>query len=625
MNSAPAAPARALRTAGYWIFPSLLCLVLYWRGFRAWFRADDFAWLGAGLDVHSAGDLLRLLFTPAAQGTIRPWSETGLFPLSYRLFGLHAAPLHVLIFGTQFVNLALVASIGTRLTGVAAAGFWAAVLWVINGSLVEPLGWACTYNQVLCGFCLLLAFHFLLRYIETGRRRDYVWQWVVFLAGFGALEINLVYPLLAAGYTFLCARKYLSRTLPLFAVSLVYVVGHLMAAPNPKTGAYAMHFTPEILGTLAAYWSWSVGPTYTWTPFRWPGWVLPLGIGIVTLSLALFLARKLRRSERAALFCLLWFVAAIAPVLPLRDHMTEYYVFLPVIGLCWLGAWGLVEAWRSGWGAKLLAVLAALSYAVMGLPEGIAGSKWNYNLTVRARGVVEGVARAHELYPRKTILLDGVDTDLFWNTFPYQPFRLVGAENVYLTPGSEERIEARPESGDVRRYVLPENVTHDALDRGDLVVYDARGPRLRNVTSLYAAIPRERKAPSRVDAAIPLNAYLLGPEWYRVDEDHRWMPQRATLAMAAPERRGERLWLRGGTSPELLRNGAVTVAVSVNGIALSPARIASGEESFELSFPLPDALVGAPKMQVAVTVDRTFHAPPDPREFGLYFGVFEVR
>jgi hypothetical protein len=45
----------------------------------------------------------------------------------------------------------------------------------------------------------------------------------------------------------------------------------------------------------------------------------------------------------------------------------------------------------------------------------------------------------------------------------------------------------------------------------------------------------------------------------------------------------------------------------------------------ELSFPLPDAIVGKMEMNVAVEVSRTFHAAPDPREFGLYFGVFEVR
>jgi len=65
--------------------------------------------------------------------------------------------------------------------------------------------WSAVYNQVLCGLFLLLAFYFLLRYIETDRALFNLAQWIVFLLGFGALEINVMYPALAASYTLLCA------------------------------------------------------------------------------------------------------------------------------------------------------------------------------------------------------------------------------------------------------------------------------------------------------------------------------------------------------------------------------------------------------------------------------------
>src|SRR5581483_10490220 len=121
------APGVSLRNAAYWIAPSLVCLLLYRYSLRAWFRADDFAWLGSGLDILSFHDLLTVLFAPAAQGTIRPWSEPAFFLAGYRVFGLNALPFHLVLFATQFLNLALVASIGWRLTGLRAAGLWAAV------------------------------------------------------------------------------------------------------------------------------------------------------------------------------------------------------------------------------------------------------------------------------------------------------------------------------------------------------------------------------------------------------------------------------------------------------------------------------------------------------------------
>src|SRR5438309_2170724 len=57
----------------YWLVPLFWCLALYWQGLFTWFQADDFAWLN--LQVHSWNDLLKALFTPQAQGTVRVWSE----------------------------------------------------------------------------------------------------------------------------------------------------------------------------------------------------------------------------------------------------------------------------------------------------------------------------------------------------------------------------------------------------------------------------------------------------------------------------------------------------------------------------------------------------------------------
>ena len=604
----------------------LLCLALYWPAFTAWFRADDFAWLGVGLYIRNFHDFLAAMFSPQAQGTIRPWSERAFFMAGFSLFGLNALPFRIVIFTTQFANLALIASIGTRLTGLRAAGLWAAIFWILNSSQILPLGWVSVYNQVMCGFFLLLALHFLMKHVEVARasglgsaRRYEILQWVAFLLGFGALELNLVYPAIAASYTVLCARPYFRRTLPMFAVSLVYVLVHRAVAPL-RSDYYAMHFTGAIFRTFGKYWTWSVGPTFLETPIPLPKWVLPAGVAIVSLALLGFLAAKPRP---AALFCLCWYLAAIAPVLPLRDHITEYYVFLPVIGLCWLGGWAMAEAWRHGARARLLAAAAAALYAFLVVPEAVASTRWNHRISVRVRNLVEAVAQAHELHPSQSILLDGVDSDLFWNAILDRPFRLIGLDHVYLTPGSERRIEAHPELGDVGNYVLPPAVAGKALERGEVVVYDVRGPRLRNITSIYAAMPRETKLPQRLDVASPLTSYLLGPEWYPSDGDHRWMPKRATLRMAGPSAAGQKLYLAGQCPAEQLRQGPLPVTVTVEGSTLGAAAI--GEQVFALAFALPGRLVGEPEIHVTVEVGRTFRPASDPRDLGVVFGAIEIK
>ncbi|HEV2444838.1 MAG TPA: hypothetical protein VGS58_02910 [Candidatus Sulfopaludibacter sp.] len=603
--------------AAYWTFPLAACLALHWLGFTAWFRADDFAWLGLTNTVHNFHDLLIALFQPRAQGTIRPWSERAFFMLGYTWFGLDALPFRIVIYATQLADIVLLMAIGNRLAGRRAAGFWAALLWIVNSSLAEPLGWICVYNEVLCAFFLLLAFWFLLRWIETGRARFNVYQWIVFVLGFGALELNVVYPALAAGYTFLCSRKHFRRTLPLFAVSAVYAAVHTWAAPPPQTGDYVMHYNGSMFRTLWTLWEWTVGSTYLSSPLGLRHWMMLAGVWIVTLALAWFAWSRWRDGDRAVLFCPLWYLAAIGPLLPLRDHVTEYYVYLPAIGICWLGGWAL------GRHPRVPAYAVAALYAFLTVPQLMVASDWNYRMTQRARNLVEGIAGAHRLHPNQWILLTGVDSDLFWNAIRDHPFQLLGIDHVYLAPGSESRIESHPGWGDLAEFVLPGAATTRALQRNLLVVYDTRGPRLRNITSVYEAMPRDDSLPRRLDVDDELTSNLLGPEWYPLDGNHRWMPKRASLKMAGPPAIGHSLILHGNCTDDQLHAGPLSVTVTVDGQTL-PAKTIR-EASFELEFRLPDAVAGKREIQVTVEVNRTFRPAADPRDLGLAFGYFEVR
>jgi hypothetical protein len=267
----------------------------------------------------------------------------------------------------------------------------------------------------------------------------------------------------------------------------------------------------------------------------------------------------------------------------------------------------------------------AVVYGLMALPQTVAAGEWQYRETQRVRKLVEGVARAHELHPGQAILLTGVDNDLIWSGLSHRPFRLIGIGQVYLAPGSEARIIADPERADLGSFVLPAQAVARALERDELAVYDVSGPRLRNITSAYASQPLNLKLPLRIDAASPMTSYLLGPEWYSPDEDHRWMPARATFRIAAPSAPGTKLYLSGTCPGEQLRAGPLAVRVSVNGAALPAAVIRPGENGFELAFPLPASVVGAGELEVTVAVNRTMRPPNDQRELGLAFGTFEVR
>lgn len=617
---------RPLTQTAYWLLPPLLCFAIYWRGLTAWFQADDFAWLALRLDVHDWHSLLLALFAPMAQGTIRPWSERAYFLAFESMFGLNALPFRLCVFLTQCASLTLLAAVTRRLTGSPAAGFWAAVLWIVNSSLVTAMAWSSAYNQVQCGLFLLGAFWFLLRYTQSGRTSDYVCQWIVFLLGFGALEMNVVYPALAAAYTLLLARKHFFATLPLFIPSVAFTLIDRVFAGSRASGVYALHFDRALPITLLTYWRWALVTDYL--PARLYG-ALEFGmLASLTLLMLAFVIVRMRRHDLLPIFCLAWFAIVLAPVLPLRDHISDYYLTLPTIGLAILGAYALVLAWSQPGTWKLVAITAAAAYMIMMVRFDRIATRWWNQRSWAVERLVLGVERGHQLHPDKTIVLAGVDSTLFWAGIFHHPFRLFGVNNVYLTPGSQGQIEAHDATGQVADFVLARGPALQAAKSDRIVVYQISPNHLKAITSAFEenAISRfTAEVPRRIDALNPLTDYLFGSEWYPPDEGSHWMPRRATLRIAGPQSPGERLYIEGFISPRQNSQSPIYLTVTAEGARLPEARISLGASKFAVSYPLPNELVGRKELLVALEVDHTFHSGSDTRELGLNVGVIELR
>src|SRR5262249_51516308 len=119
------------------------------------------------------------------------------------------------------------------------------------------------------------------------------------------------------------------------------------------------------------------------------------------------------------------------------------------------------------------------------------------------------------------------------------------------------------------------------------------------------------------------SAARLNDAWYVSEQGVRWMPKRASLKMQTAPGEPQELRVSGYCPRAALRKGPVQLTVSVNGAALKAVKLEKADTPFDFKFPLQS---GLPKeIEVAVEVDRTFKLPPDERELGMLFGVFEIK
>jgi hypothetical protein len=349
---------------------------------------------------------------------------------------------------------------------------------------------------------------------------------------------------------------------------------------------------------------------------------------ILLAAIAGFVLWKLYRREWLAAFCVSWFTIVLSPLLPLRDHLTEYYNTIPMIGLAILGAWALVEAWKAGTLARIAAVLLAVIYLAGNVPATKAQTRRNFDRSRALRGLVRGVERAHELHPGKIILLKGVRSDLFWTGFLDRPFRLVGVSDVYLVPGSENDIEEHPDIGNPREFVLPEAPTLLALKRGQAVVYEASGERLLNITGFYSKLALSTwkpELPRIVDAGEPLFADQFGKGWYPAEHGYRWMPYQAEVRLGGPKSAAEKLHLSGFAPVELYVGGPVRLTLGVDGQTQAAFTLEAKDTQFDLTVEMPAASVGRAETLITLETDRVYVPPADGRKLSLAFGKFRIQ
>ena len=583
-----------IRNSAWRVLPVLLLFVLYWPGLTTWFYQDDFGWLNLRHDVHSARDLVGALLAPKAHGNMRPLGENAYWLTLGAIFGAEPLAFHICTLLTQAASLLLLGNIVQRIVGAPHAGLYAQFLWMINSGLAPAMGWSSIYNQVLSAFFFLLAFYFLLRHVDTGRRAYEAGHWAAFVLGLGALEINVVYPSIAALYLLFTAPRHVKRVLPMFVVSLAVVAAHFYFAPPPHAGVYAPRIDGALGTTFWTYWRWVLGPM--------PSAMAAL-VAVCVLALIVW---GLRRRDSTALFGAAWFVITLVPYLPLPDHRMDYYLAVPSIGIAMVGAFAIARLGKFRPVPRVAIGLAVLVYTGSSLQASWTVTRWQHARGARVEDLVLGVDEVHQTAKGKIILLDGIDSDLFWSGVVDLPFRALSIPSVYLAPGSEGRIQAAPDL--LSKYVLPQAIARRALAANAAVVYRFDGELLHNITSQANGRWTE-DMPRFVNIGDAVFGDYLGTGWQGAANASRRLNGVGTLHIGAPRDARESLYLGVFETREFLPR------VRVDGVPVAVTLARRDNDLSEFRAALPVEMTQ--RKQVEVTIES-----PLP---SLQFGYAEVR
>lgn len=379
-------------------------LLLSALGFLTWggtllnqFSYDDLDILFPRLRLFLHDPLLffsRRYFSLSREMSWRP-TVTATYVADLAIWGLQPVGFHLTNIVLHTATAILWGRLARRMTGSLVAGWVAAVI-----ALVHP-----AMSEAVCSVGFreepLLAFGFLAALECWNFPRRFRWKGVWGLAGAGffclglfAKESGVMLPVLTLllwGMARVIGREVLSprRLAALLGAQMVFVIAYLALAFGP------LHAVgPKQSGYVGAQLIEAVA-TFLWIHVRYVGLMIwPRGyaahhpVPMVSqagdlrwLAGSLFLlmivlvmvgmARKGRWAAAAAGGWLWWFInlAPVSGLAPLPNPMAERYLYVPALGLGWMGIWGWMalrerlrrmDRTRAAQRAKAIALAAAI-------------------------------------------------------------------------------------------------------------------------------------------------------------------------------------------------------------------------------------------------------------------------
>lgn len=281
--------------------------------------------------------------------------------LDWQLFGLRAGWHHLTNVAIHAAAAVLLFLFLLRATGARWPSAFVAFVFALHPLHVESVAWVAERKDVLNAFFWFLALLAYVRYVKTPSRRWYALLLAAFCAGLMSKPMIVTLPvlLLLIDIWPLRRRPSLREKTPVFALSaaaaiFTFVVQRgsgavrtLEIVPLPLRIENAVLSYVVYIGKT--FWPSGLAVFYPY-PHTIPAWQAVLA-GVAILAITFLVWRRMRDVPFLAVGWL-WYLVTLLPVIGLvqvgSQARADRYMYVPMIGLLIMLAWGLEAAGGAG-------------------------------------------------------------------------------------------------------------------------------------------------------------------------------------------------------------------------------------------------------------------------------------
>lgn len=336
------------------------------------------------------------------------------------LFGLNPGWHHLMSVLFHLVSTALLFLVLTKMTGQFWQSAFVAAVFALHPLHVESVAWAAQRKDVLAGlFCFITILVYTF-YVEKRRKTDYLLVLFFFSLGLMAKPMLVTLPFLLLLLDYWPLRRYtiskenlrsgsprqehqqtphiwflVKEKIPLLVLSTISsVITFIVQQRGGAVSSWSfLSLDSRISNALVAYikylgktiWPVDLAAFYPHPLTSLPLWQ-PLAAGVVLIAISV-LAIRTRRALPYLSVGWFWFVGTLVPVIGLvqvgEQSMADRYMYIPLIGLSIIMAWGTSDLLAKLVNRRTILTIAGciVMVALMGLTHSQV-SYWRDTLTL---------------------------------------------------------------------------------------------------------------------------------------------------------------------------------------------------------------------------------------------------